>query len=136
MNLKLLLLTLLILSGCYDRSPSDVFLIPRDQLPVVVNAAKAGNITEIKRLISHFEAMSDDVNAEHWRKSARDLGDAQELYYYAATLYTAALKENDPTKKQEILAEALISAKKSYESNSDESAQALITDINKLLHGM
>lgn len=92
----------LALMGCdnRDRSPSDVFLIPKQQLAAVINSANNGDIKSVKRLIYYYESSSEDeAMAEKWRAKARSLGDAQELYYYAAKIYTGARSEPDSTKK-------------------------------------
>lgn len=114
------------------KSPSDDFLIPQEQIAVVVKEANAGDLSAIKRLIAHYEATSgNDAVAEEWKAKARSLGDAQELYYYAAKLFTGARDEPNPIKKQTMLAEALNSAKRSYASRPDTSTQRLIDEINQ-----
>lgn len=117
------------------KSPSDAFLIPQEQIAVVTKDASAGNLSAIKRLISHYEATSgDDAIAEEWRAKARSLGDAQELYYYAARLFTGARSESDPVKKQKMLVEALESAQRSYANGADASTQRLIDEISQVIN--
>lgn len=127
------------LSGCDDgiKSPSDAFLIPQTQMAAVVKEAQAGDLSSVKRLIAHYEATSgNDAIAEEWRAKARSLGDAQELYYYAAKLFTGARAEADPVKKREMLTEALKSAERSSSSHADASTQQLIEDITRSLKSM
>ena len=124
------------MTGCGDglKSPSDAFLIPKEQMAAVVKDANHGDLSAIKRLIAHYEASSgNDVVAEEWRAKARALGDAQELYYYSARTFTVARSEPDFVKKREMLAEALESARRSYASSADASTQRLIDEITRAI---
>ena len=77
-------------------------------MATVVKEANADDLGSVKRLITHYEATSgNDAIIEEWRVKARSLGDAQELYYYAAKLFTKARTEADPVKKREMLVAAL-----------------------------
>lgn len=116
------------------KSPSDAFLIPKEQMAAVVKDASHGDLGAIKRLIAHYEASSgNDAVAEEWRAKARALGDAQELYYYAARTFTGARSEPDLVKKREMLVKALESAKRSYASSADASTQQLIDEITRAI---
>jgi hypothetical protein len=114
------------------RSPSDAFLIPQEKMEAVEKEADAGDLDAIRRLIAHYDATSgNDAIADKWRARARSLGDAQELYYYAARTFTGAQSELDPEKKRGMLANALDAARRSYASRSDESTQQLLNKINQ-----
>jgi hypothetical protein len=123
------------MTSCGDglKSPSDAFLIPKAQMAAVVKDANHGDLRAIKRLIAHYEASSGNDAAEEWRAKARALGDAQELYYYAARTFTGARSEPDLVKKREMLVEALESAKRSYASSADASTQQLIDEITRVI---
>lgn len=124
------------IASCSDRlqSPSDAFLISQEQMAAVVKNANRGDIGSIKRLIAHYEASSDnDAAAEEWRLKARALGDAQELHYYAARVFTGARSETDLARKHEMLIEALESARHSYASSADPSTQQLIDEITRAI---
>lgn len=124
------------MTSCVDgvNSPSDAFLIPKEQMAAVVKDASHGDIKAIKRLIAHYEASSgNEAVAEEWRAKARASGDAQELYYYAARTFTAGRSQSDPVKRRELLAEALKSAKNSYASSADVSTQQLIDEITRAI---
>lgn len=131
-----LLATSFAMTGCGDglKSPSNAFLMPKEQMAVVVRDANHGDLSAIKRLIAHYEASSgNDVVAEEWRAKARALGDAQELYYYAARMFTEARGEPNLVKKREMLVEALESAKRSYASSAEASTQQLIDEITRAI---
>ncbi len=137
--LTLVLALSLAVSGCDDgiKSPSDAFLIPQEQMATVVKEAKAGDLGSVKRLIAHYEATSgNDALVEEWRAKARSLGDAQELYYYAAKLFTKARTETDPVKKREMLVDALKAAERSSSSHADASTQKLVEEIAHSLKSM
>jgi hypothetical protein len=140
--MKMLMLALalsFVMSGCDDgiKSPSDAFLIPQGQMATVMKEADAGDLAAVKKLIAHYEATSgNDAIAEEWRAKARSLGDAQELYYYAARLFTGARVEADPVKKRTMLTEALKAAERSSSSRADASTQQLIEDITRSLKSM
>lgn len=130
---SILLIMLLAVTACDSglKSPSDAFLIPQDQIPEITKQANAGDVAAVKRLIAHYEATSEnDAISEKWKEKARALGDAQELYYYAARLFTGARTEIDPVKKREMLMEAIKAAERSSSSRADTSTQKLIDDIN------
>jgi len=132
--LSLLLAMSFVMTGCSDglKSPSDAFLIPQEQMAAVEKEADAGDLDAIKRLIAHYDAVSgNDAIAEKWRVKARSLGDAQELYYYAGSLFIKARRESDPVKKREMLTEAFDFAKRSYASRADTSTQRLIEEISR-----
>lgn len=132
-----MLAVLFLLIGCDEKpkSPSDAFLIPQEQISTVTKAADNGDLVAIKRLIAHYEATSgNDVIAEKWKAKARSLGDPQELYYYSASLFTAARRENDASKKHEMLVEALEAANRSYASHADKSTQQLIDEIKRIIN--
>lgn len=121
--------------GSGFRSPSDAFLIPNEQIATVTKEASAGDLGAVKRLIAHYEATSgNDALTEEWRAKARALGDAHELYYYAARLFTGARNESDPAKKKEMLVEALDSARRSYANGADTSTQRLIDEISRSIN--
>jgi TPR repeat protein len=142
MSMKMLVLLLAMsfaLAGCGEglKSPSDAFLIPQEQMTTVVKEANAGDLDAVKRLIAHYEATSgNDALAEEWRAKARSLGDAQELYYYAAKLFTGAKVEADPIKKRDMLVEALKAAERSSSSHADASTQQLVEEITRSLKSM
>lgn len=103
-------------------------------MAAVVKDANHGDVRAIKRLIAHYEASSEnDVVVEKWRAKAREIGDAQELYYYAASTFTGARREPDLVKKREMLAKALESAKRSYVSSDDGSTQQLVDEITRAI---
>ncbi|HEY0334077.1 MAG TPA: hypothetical protein VGC74_10255 [Stenotrophomonas sp.] len=139
MNIKMLALLLAMsfaLTSCDEglKSPSDAFLIPQEQMATVVKEADAGDLNAVKRLIAHYDATSgNDAIAGEWRAKARALGDAQELYYYAGSLYIRARRENDPVKRRVILEDALKAAERSSSSHADASTQKLIDDITRSL---
>lgn len=142
MKMTMLMMTLVLsfaMSGCDDgiKSPSDALLIPQGKMAKIVKEANAGDLAAVKKLIAHYEATSgNDAIADGWRAKARSLGDAQELYYYAARLFTGARVEPDPVKKREMLAEALKAAERSSSSHADASTQQLIEDITRSLKSM
>ena len=132
--LPFLLSMSLAMMGCDHglKSPSQASLIPKEQMATVVKDANHGDIRAIKRLIAHYGASSENgAVAEEWRAKAREIGDAQELYYYAASTFTGARGESDLEKKREMLIEALKSAKRSYASSADVSTQQLIDEISQ-----
>ena len=137
MNMKTFTLALMvsfIMLGCDSGtiSPNDAFLIRQDQLSAVMQDANNGDLVAVKKLIAHYEATSgNEAVADVWRAKARSLGDAQELYYYAAKLFTAAKVETDPAKKHEMLEEALKAAELSSSSHADPYTQQLIEDITR-----
>nr|WP_310524663.1 hypothetical protein [Polymorphobacter sp.] len=137
-SVRILLVSVLValLSACEPKSPSDVFLIPRERLVLEERDGNSGDLAAIKRLIAHYDATSGNERAaEKWRAKARSFGDAQELHSYAAGLSVRALAEPDPLKKRRILTEALESAKRSYKNDPDVSTQDLIYEIERSLAG-
>lgn len=111
-------------------SPSDVFVIPHDQIAAVETAAGAGDRGEVRRLIAHYEAAGGSPEVvETWRAKARALGDSEELYYYAARLYTASMTETEPCRKGRMLGDALAAAKRSTSAHAGPSSQELVQDI-------
>lgn len=135
MRLLLLIVSLAVTAcGSGLESPSDAFLIPPDQMAVLTMQADSGDVVAVKRLIAHYDATSgNDGLAEEWRAKARALGDAQELYYYAAGLFIKAQRENDPGKKRGMLEEALKAAERSSSSHADAYTQKLIDEITRSL---
>ncbi len=129
---------LILTTGCSDRveSPSDPFLIPKERVASVIEDANRGDLSAVKQLIAHFEASSgNDAIAAKWSAKARELGDAQELYYYAAQMFTATRHESNSLKKHEMLVDALNSAKRSYAIRADTSTQELVDEIAQALDG-
>ena len=136
--LMFLLATSFAMTACDTglKSPSDAFLIPQDQMVAITKRANAGDMDAITRLIAHYDATTgNDAIAEEWRAKARAFGDAQELYYFAGSLFLKARRENDPIKKRELLEEALKAAKRSSSSHADVSTQKLIEEITRSLKG-
>ncbi|WP_312319343.1 hypothetical protein [Stenotrophomonas sp.] len=125
------------LAACGDEqvSPSDAFVLPEQELATLEASAGKGDVDAVTRLIAHYEALSgsDDL-AEKWKARARDLGDSKQLYYYAASTYTAAVREEDSVKRHEMLVEALAAARRSNESASSPSAKKLILDVKREMH--
>jgi len=108
-------------------SPSDAFMIPEDELATVEVAANQGDVAAVKRLIAHYEAVSgSDEVAERWKAVARELGDWEQLNYYAGSRLAAARRENDPAKRRALLIDALAAARRSNASSANPSAQKLI----------
>ncbi|UBB26179.1 hypothetical protein LAG73_03575 [Pseudoxanthomonas japonensis] len=119
------------------KSPSDVFLIPQDQIEAITKKANSGDVDAVKRLIAHYEASSEnDAIAEEWRAKARALGDAQELYYFAERQFTGARIETEQAKKREMLMSALKAAEQSLSSREDASTKQLIEEITRSLNKM
>lgn len=119
------------------KSPSDVFLIPQDQIEAITKKANSGDVDAVKRLIAHYEASSEnDAIAEEWRAKARALGDAQELYYFAGRQFTGARIETEQAKKREMLMSALKAAEQSLSSREDASTKQLIEEITRSLNKM
>lgn len=133
----ILLLIAVGLVACGDEgiaSPSDVFLVPSEEMKSVVGRAEDGDLAVIKRLIAYYDANSgSDASAEQWRVEARRLGDPDELYYYAARLETAARTERDLEGRRKLLHEALLSAMRAKASRNDPSSERLVEELNKAL---
>ena len=131
-SIPLLCLLLIALPGCgAGPATADGYLSPH-QVAAVTAAAKADDLAAIKRLIAHYEATpGNDVPAARWRERARDLGDAQELYYQAATRFAAARVEADLAVRFRLLAEAHDAARRAYASKPEHSAQLLIEQIDR-----
>lgn len=117
-----------------QRSPSDAFVIPDEERATVEVAANQGDVAAVKRLIDHYEALSgSDEDAAKWKSVARELGDSQQLNYYAASTLTAARRENDPAKRHAMLVNALGAAKRSNASKANPSAQKLILEATRAM---
>jgi len=117
-----------------QRRPSDAFVIPDEERATVEVAANQGDVAAVKRLIDHYEALSgSDEDAAKWKSVARELGDSQQLNYYAASTLTAARRENDPAKRHAMLVNALGAAKRSNASKANPSAQKLILEATRAM---
>jgi hypothetical protein len=144
MSVVTLVVVALAAAGCSDelrgpnaseqRSPSDAFVIPDEERATVEVAANQGDVAAVKRLIDHDEALSrNDEDAAKWKAVARELGDSQQLNYYAASTLTAARRENDPAKRHAMLVDALGAARRSNASKANPSAQKLILEATRAM---
>lgn len=115
-----------------QRSPSDAFVIPEEERATVEVAANQGDVAAVKRLIVHYEALSGtDEDAAKWKAVARELGDSQQLNYYAASTLAAARRQNDSAKRHAMLVDALAAARRSNASKANPSAQKLILEATR-----
>jgi hypothetical protein len=115
-------------------TPSDAFVIPERERVVVEAAAKNGDVASVKRLIAHYDALSGyDELASKWRAVARELGDSDQLYYYAASTFVDAGHEADAVKRHAMLVDALDAARRSDASSTNASAQKLIREVKLAL---
>lgn len=144
MSVVTLVVVALAAAGCSDelrgpnaseqRSPSDAFVIPDEERATVEVAANQGDVAAVKRLIDHYEALSgSDEDAAKWKAVARELGDSQQLNYYAASTLTAARRENDPAKRRAMVVDALAAARRSNASKANPSAQKLILEATRAM---
>lgn len=144
MSVVTLVVVALAVAGCSDelrgpnaseqRSPSDAFVIPDEERATVEVAANQGDVAAVKRLIDHYEALSgSDEDAAKWKAVARELGDSQQLNYYAASTLTAARRESDPAKRHAMLVDALGAARRSNASKANPSAQKLILEATRAM---
>lgn len=125
-----ILLWVAMVTACVARDEGDH--ISGREKAAVMEAADAGDVVAIKRLIAHYEAtLGNDVLAEQWRERACALGDAQELYYLAARRFAAAEVEGDPALRHALLEEAHAAAKRSHASQPDHSTQLLVEQIGR-----
>jgi len=100
----------------------------------VEQAARAGDLKAIKRLIAHHEAMPyEQAAAERWRERARDLGDAQELYFQAARQYVAAEVEVDDETRYRLLLEAHHAAQRAQASRPERATELLEQQIARTI---
>jgi len=95
-------------------------------------AAKKGDLESVRRLIAHYEALSgSDELAEKWKATARELGDLNELYFYASSAVLAARRESDAAKRHAMLLDALEAARRSDASKANAAAQQLIREVRR-----
>lgn len=131
----LLLVATAVMAACRANDEGDH--ISGREKAAVMEAADAGDVAAIKRLIAHYEAtLGNDVLAERWRERACALGDAQELYYLAARRFAAAEVEGDPALRHALLAEAHDAAKRSHTSQPDHSTQLLVEQIGRAVQAL
>jgi hypothetical protein len=113
-------------------SPSDAHMIPEKERALVEAAAKKGDLESVRRLIAHYEALSgSDELAEKWKATARELGDSNELYFYASSTVVAARRESDAAKRHAMLLDALEAARRSDASKANAAAQQLIREVRR-----
>lgn len=133
MKKTLLVLLLPLLAAC--SAADDVGPLPDTRRAGVEQAALAGELAAVKRMISHCEATpGDDAQAERWRERARELGDAQELYFHAARRFVAAEVEADDETRQRLLMEAHHAALRSQAAQPERSTEQLVQQIARTLH--
>jgi hypothetical protein len=120
------------LAACSGNEES--VLLPPSQRSKVERAARAGDLVAIKRLIAHHEAMPfEQAASERWRERARDLGDAQELYFQAARKYVAAEVEMDDETRYRLLLEAHHAAQRAQASRPERSTELLEQQIARAI---
>ncbi len=97
-------------------------------------AARAGDLKAIKRLIAHYDALPGErAAAERWRERARTLGDAQELYFQAARRLVAAEVEVNDEARYRLLLEAHHAAQRAQASHPERSTELLEQQIARTL---
>lgn len=104
------------------------------QQSAVEQAARAGDLKAIKRLIAHYDALpNEQAAAERWRERARVLGDAQELYFQAARRFVAAEVEVNDEARYRLLLEAHHAAQRAQASHPERSTELLEQQIARTL---
>lgn len=104
------------------------------QQSAVEQAARAGDLKAIKRLIAHYEALPNEQAAvERWRERARVLGDAQELYLHATRRFVAAEVEVDDAARYQLLLEAHLAAQRAQASRPERATELLEQQIARTI---
>ena len=128
----------LTITGCTEKeiTTDEVFVLQKKQLSQTIVAAQNGDITSIRKLIAHYDAVENgDNQAQAWRTQALLLGDPEELYIYANKITHKAVMEIDPSTKHQLLVNALKSAEMSYKNRKDPYTLKLIHKIKGEISG-